>query len=192
MSRPNVILDLDQTLISAEPVEEFKPKKNRDFVKHNMDGYYYVFERPYLQEFLTFLFKNFNVSIWTAATKDYALFIVDKVILKNKKERKLDYIFFSYHCGISEDLQDGTKALRMFWNVYNMPGYSEKNTLIVDDYDEVRNTQPDNCIVAPSFEYNNDQSVDDTFLKKLIKQLKDGLEKYEHGEDIRSVVKSSR
>ena len=42
------------------------------------DGHYKVFERPGLQEFLDYLFANFNVSVWTAASKSYALFIIDK------------------------------------------------------------------------------------------------------------------
>lgn len=185
MQRPNIVLDLDQTLISAEPVEEFKPKKNRDFTKHNMDGYYYVFERPHLQDFLTFLFDRFNVSVWTAATKDYALYIIDNIILKRGSNRKLDYVFFSYHCGISEDVKDGTKALSMFWTVYNMPGYNEKNTMIIDDYDEVCKTQPKNCIPVPPFEYNDDKSIKDDFLLKLKEKLTGALEKYNKESDIR-------
>ena len=73
----HIILDLDQTLISAEPSEEYNFAKNREkskkFVFHDMDGYYVVFERPGLQSFLTYLFDNFNVSIWTAASKRYSL-----------------------------------------------------------------------------------------------------------------------
>jgi hypothetical protein len=55
-----------------------------------MENYYIIFERPGLQQFLTFLFKNFNVSIWTAASKDYALFIIDKIIIAGNKNRKID------------------------------------------------------------------------------------------------------
>ena len=43
------------------------------FSYHDMDGYYIVFERPGLQEFLDYLFANYIVSVWTAATKDYAI-----------------------------------------------------------------------------------------------------------------------
>ena len=100
----NVVLDLDQTLISAEDWDskDFKKHKNKakKFEFHDMDGYYIVFERPNLQSFLDYLFANFNVSVWTAASKDYALFIIDKIIL-SKPGRHLDWIFFSY-CDISK------------------------------------------------------------------------------------------
>ena len=81
----NILLDLDQTLISAEATEDFNFKKYKQkgshFDLHDMDGYYIVFERQYLQEFLDFLFKKFNISVWTAASKDYALFIIKTHLL---------------------------------------------------------------------------------------------------------------
>ena len=83
-TKSNIILDLDQTVISAEASEELDFKKYQEksklFRSDNMDGYYMVYSRPYLQEFLDYIFKNFNVSIWTAASKDYALFIIEKII----------------------------------------------------------------------------------------------------------------
>ena len=36
------------------------------FTFHNMDDYYITFERPYVQEFLTWLFATYNVCVWTA------------------------------------------------------------------------------------------------------------------------------
>ena len=97
-NKPFLFLDLDQTIISAEASEDFNfvkhHKKIKKFHYENMEGYYLIFSRPNLQEFLDYIFKNFNVSVWTAASKDYALFIIDKIILKDLPERKLDYIFF--------------------------------------------------------------------------------------------------
>jgi len=175
-TKPNIFLDLDQTLISAEPGEEYDFTKNKHKAKlfnyKNMDGYYIVFERPGLQKFLDYIFKNFNVSIWTAATKDYALFIIENIIIGNRPERKLDWIFFSYHCNISSKIKNGTKDLAVIWDVYNIPGYSHKNTVILDDYSEVFNTQPGNCIIAKIFEFTDEGSENDDFLLKLIPKLK--------------------
>ena len=104
--KPKFIFDLDQTIISGEPIEEYDFEKNKKkaakFRFETMENYYIIFERPYLQQFLTFVFKNFDVSVWTAASKDYALFIIEKIIIAGNKDRKLDYIFFSYHCGLSK------------------------------------------------------------------------------------------
>ncbi len=148
----NIILDLDQTIISAESSEEYDKEKNKTkekkFIFHNMDSYYKVFERPGLQKFLDYLFKNFIVSVWTAASKDYALFIIDNIILQNKKERQLGWVFFSYHCDLSRKLTKRSKSLSMLWDVYQIDGYTKDNTIILDDYDEVFKTQEDNCIIA--------------------------------------------
>jgi len=175
MERKKFILDLDETIISAEATEEydFEKYKNKSskFRYKPMEGYYIIFERPHLQEFLDFIFENFDVSVWTAATKDYALFIINKIILI-KPNRKLDYIFFSYHCNISKKLKKGTKDLSMLWDVYKINGYNEKNTFILDDYDEVYKTQNSNCIIAEQFKFVNENSEKDVFLKKLKRKIK--------------------
>jgi TFIIF-interacting CTD phosphatase-like protein len=167
----NVLLDLDQTVISAEGDDEYDHGKSKDkatkFKFHDMDGYYIVFERPGLQPFLDWLFKNYNVSVWTAASKDYALFIVDKILLGGHPERKLDWIFFSYHCDISKKLKNGTKDLSTIWDLYKIVGFDQNNTVIIDDYDEVYKTQPNNCIIAQPFEFNDDKSDKDDYLLRL-------------------------
>ncbi len=175
--RMNILLDLDQTCISAEASEEFDFDKNKskskNFKYYDMDGYYTVFERPGLQEFLDYLFKNFNVSVWTAASKDYALFIVDKIILGNHTDRTLEYIFFSYHCDISYDEMSGSKDLSMLWgNICNLPGFKKDNTIIIDDYIEVYDTQPGNTILAPPFEFTDSKSIEDKFLPELVTFMK--------------------
>lgn len=187
----NVLLDLDQTLISAEAEEEYDFVKNREKAKkfdfHDMDGYYIVFERPGLQKFLDFIFENFNVSIWTAASKDYAIFIINKIILQNKPERHLDWIFFSYHCNISKKLLNGTKDLNILWTMYNIANYSPENTLIIDDYDEVYNTQNNNCIIAVPFEFTDDDSDKDQYLQ----QLQNILTEYKDIETSHKLVKKT-
>ena len=77
-------------------------------------------ERPHLQEFLDYLFENYNVSIWTAASKDYALYIINYVILK-EPERKLNFVFFSHHCDIAKKLKKKSpKDLEMLEKEFNL------------------------------------------------------------------------
>jgi TFIIF-interacting CTD phosphatase-like protein len=175
MKKTNIILDLDETVISAVPSENAKeskelvPSKTKHFSLHDMDGYYVVFERPNLQKFLDYIFEHFNVSVWTAATKEYALFIIDKIILR--KNRKLDFIFFSYHCSWSKKIGKGTKDLSLLWKKYNIPNYNENNTLIIDDYDHVSEIQPNNCLVAVPFDVLKENSENDDYLERLQKEL---------------------
>jgi hypothetical protein len=188
--KEHFVLDLDQTLISAEATEEYDFKENgkkaKKFTYHNMDGYYIVFERPNLQNFLDYLFKTFNVSIWTAASKDYAMFVIENAILKGHPERKIDYVFFSYHCNISKKIKKGSKDLSMLWDVYGIDGFKKNNTMILDDYDEVHDTQPENCIIAIPFKFTENGSENDNFLMDLLEKIKNKGKIHKMVKDINS------
>lgn len=195
----NILLDLDQTCISAESLDGKRPEfdfqnkehteKAKKFSYKNMDDYYIIFERPGLQEFLDYLFKNFNVSVWTAASKDYALFIIDKIIIGNHKDRKLDWIFFSYHCKISEKKTDHSKSLSLLGNLYNFSDYNMNNTVILDDNDEVYFSQPQNCIISPPFEFKEENSHNDDFLKELQIHLEKIKNSVENTNEINKAIK---
>lgn len=181
MTIQNVLLDLDNTLISAEPCEDFPIKdtnvrnKILRFTFHDMDGYYIVFERPNLQEFLDDLFSNYNVSVWTAASKDYAVYVIDQIVLPESKrdKRKLDYIMFSYHCDMSRKKYHTPKHLNMLYDVFRLPGYDRSNTIIIDDLIDVYKCQPSNCINIKAFNFFESQSDKDTTLKHIPTQIKE-------------------
>lgn len=173
MKHRNVILDLDETLISAQPQDEWDNKKYKhkfdQFKVHDMDGYYYIFERPHLQDFLDWLFANYNVSVWTAATKDYACFIVKHVILKG--DRKLDYVLFSTHCDTSEDEYDCVKSLDMLWKKYKIEGFNKDNTIIIDDHPGVKDGNKDGCYHIREFDALSVGGTKDKELKRVQKFL---------------------
>ena len=83
-----VVLDLDNTLIYSIPMIKGFPKKKfpkkksylNQMKTHKMNEDFIVFERPGLQNFLSWLFKNFNVIVWSAASPDYVEFIVKNII----------------------------------------------------------------------------------------------------------------
>lgn len=172
----NIVLDLDNTLLSAVPVEDFpwgrESKAKVDKLKlYNMEDYYLVFERPYLQQFLDYIFENYNVSVWSAASKNYVLFIIDNIIYR-KPGRKLQHIFFSYHCNLSKKLyKGGLKQLNMLWEHLDLPMYNKDNTLIIDDLKKVEKIQPSNCYNIKAFEFSDENSEKDRELKILMVYL---------------------
>ena len=174
--RYNIILDLDQTLISGEEADTHNPKrfykKSKLIASKKLDDSYFIYERPHLQPFLDFLFKHFNVSIWTAASKGYAQFILSNIIL-TKSNRKIEYFMFHDHCKVSEKKRGSTKDLDMIFSVWKFPGYNRENTLIIDDLQEVYKTQPDNCISIPPFEFTKKGSHKDAHLVKVMNKLKE-------------------
>lgn len=172
MKKLNIVLDLDNTIIYGEEYKNARIEKIKKHEKfHVMDNDYYIIERPYLQEFLTFLFDNFNVSVWTAASKNYGLFIIQKIILINKN-RKIDWFFHSDHCAISSNISDSKeqKDLNILYHKFNIIKYTIYNTIIIDDNDLVYETQPNNCIHIKPFKLKDNE---DNILKKIQKYLSD-------------------
>lgn len=171
----NVILDLDETIISSKNFSELNDYKNAEYLTKNfkfqkMEDEYLIFERPYLQEFLTWLFTYFNVIIWSAGSKDYVLFIIDKIILKDKK-RKLKLILFSDHCKmVPKNTQPKDLDYLLFQNP-NLNFLNSNNTVIIDDLDKVYDTNNDNCIAIKPFNVFDPQIKNDKELLNIKDQI---------------------
>ena len=174
--RPNLIIDLDETLIHSVPTDEIQDEQYLNCIGkvpiHNMEDYYLVFERPNLQQFLDHIFKNYNVSVWTAASKDYALFIIERCLL-TKPNRKIDYIFFSHHCDLARQMKKKSqKDLRMLREEFGLgEKFDISNVVLLDDLRENLKGQEDNSVLIKSWEGDNvhDNSLIDA--QKKIKKI---------------------
>lgn len=176
--KQNVVLDLDHTLICALSADEERADhavKFDYFDWKDMDGEFKIFARPGLDVFLDFLFANFNVSVWTAASQTYCSFIVQHFILK--PGRKLDYILFSHHCDESRRINGSHKDLRSLVRDFCLPSsYALDNTVIIDDSVEVNETQPGSCVPVRPFKFcDADSELDNVLLKTITPALKDRL-----------------
>ena len=180
----NVILDLDSTLLCSVPLNviEMNPevfKELNEKLKYvDMKPFYSVYLRPHLDEFLDFLFDEFNVSVFTAAERDYAKFVVDNIVKKNHQDYNLDFIFYSYHNMISLRTYNQMKQLSMLWNMFNMYYFYPSNTVIIDDYDMVKSSNPYNCLQIKKFDINletamknKDEILQDKSLLNIAKKL---------------------
>lgn len=179
----NIFLDLDNTIINSLDLKELEELKKSNINYSNMKYYdymdgntllYRVFERPNLQKFLDYLFSNFNVSVFTAASNDYASFIIKNIIELNG--RKIKYFFWSYHSAITANAMKGLKDLDLLWNVFKLPNITPCNTLIIDDNENVYKTNKENCIRVPAFSLFDEETdsvnvsgvTDNYLLKDLI------------------------
>jgi hypothetical protein len=178
-----VLLDLDNTIINSlslnEELKLFPENEQKKFNYVDMPKYYRIFERPNLQLFLDFLFSEFDVSVYTAADKEYAIFIIKNFILRqDKPERKLKYFFHGLHSEYSEELYNSPKNLKILWDKLKIKCFSPCNTLIIDDLPDVYQNNPHNSIPAPKFELINSKNKpvygmeNDNFLLKVIKKLR--------------------
>lgn len=183
----NIILDLDETLLSTIDVDdpndlgELKDNKEaREKVLGNKNAFKYhnfvITPRPHLDKFLDFLFANFNVSIWTAASKDYACFIADNIVAPKNSNRKLSYFFFDTHRNISETFYKAPKKLDTLWTHFNLGrDFNSKNTIIIDDLPDVNISQPENTYQIRPFDVRKKGAESDRKLSELMKVLSDNL-----------------
>lgn len=178
----NIILDLDSTVINSIRPWEKQPK---GFVSYEMKDdnadqiEFVVYERPHLQKFLDFLFSNYRVAVWTAASKDYAIFIIENILLQKKPERKLEFFLFDYHGDFCEDCGKSPKDLQLVYDTFS--GFTKNNTIIVDDYEEVYMPQMCNAYPIPPFIVNLPQASKDIELIKLMRRLSEVSSEKENG-----------
>ena len=84
-----------------------------------------------------YLFQNFNVCVWTAATKNYATFIVDRCIIHKKvndktyakqEDRQLQYILYQYHGKFSHKYYKTPKQLEVYLKLFTDENYKNYNS----------------------------------------------------------------
>ncbi|KAI3957771.1 hypothetical protein MKX01_007602 [Papaver californicum] len=126
-----------------------------------------LFKRPFCDDFLKFLFQNFDVGVWSSRTKRNVDSVVDFVMGDTKKN--LLFCWDQYHCtdtGYStlENRQKPLvlKELKKLWNKHdqNLPwekgAYNESNTILLDDspYKALRNP-PHTAIFPPPYRFED-------------------------------------
>jgi hypothetical protein len=101
-NKPKVVLDIDGTLIQSisprtlqENNETFRKYvfKCKELSNNNEEiceckniiewNGYLIQERPYLNEFLDFLFQKFDVGVWTAGSEDYAHMMCSEIFKRH-------------------------------------------------------------------------------------------------------------
>lgn len=135
--KPLVILDLDETLIHSTYDNEQK-----------LDGYtkikdedglsFQIRKRPGLDLFLKFCFEFYNVAIWTASGRTYAMPAIKFVFGDLVKQLKFIYTAKETVRKISDSwlqtTQINIKPLTKVWKRKKYRNlYTKKNTIIVDD-----------------------------------------------------------
>ena len=87
-SRILLMLDIDETLIHARYSE-------LDHPPDLMIGNYYVYKRPYLDDFLVFCNEHFELAVWSSAGPDYIDQVVQIII---PSLIKLKLVWDRSHC----------------------------------------------------------------------------------------------
>ena len=160
--RPLVLLDLDHTIICAvetAQLDDIQLPKSSDTYKRGLDfeGTYEIFPRPGLELFLTKLFKQYRVGVWTAAGSSYAMFIIKNFVL-TKPSRTLEILQWSDHCDHSEEVYDHQKKMHL------LEGLEPGPFVILDDSPDVMDSQEDRVVDSQKWDVLEIGSAKDKFL----------------------------
>jgi RNA polymerase II subunit A small phosphatase-like protein len=144
-----LILDLDETLIHTT----YSPIPDLEYVSQK--GYYYLYERPFLKDFLVQYSETYALAIWSASKADYVRWILNSTVLK---DFEFEFVHTRRHCryrigkfGTPEYLKD----------LNSLGGVYEKVCMLDDTPKMV--TPIDCCIKVPEFK----GSANDAFLKTV-------------------------
>ncbi len=157
-----LILDLDETLIYAA---ERNLERDFDFIV----GRYFVYKRPFLDDFLKFCLENFEVAVWTTATEKYAAQIVENIF---DYKDPLSFIWSRERCTSGFDAE--TKNIfyeKKIAKIKNR-GYNLESIIAVDDSPEPWRSSYGNLVrVQPFFGETADEELKflAIYLEKLTK-----------------------
>jgi carboxy-terminal domain RNA polymerase II polypeptide A small phosphatase len=121
-----LILDIDETLVFATPTPLDREPDFRVFE-------YSVYQRPGLEDFLEFAFKEFSVGIWTSSGEHYAREVAAKMI---RPSQKLALFWWSSRCTRRRNLETD----ELYWvkdlKKVKRLGYRLEHVIVVDDSPE--------------------------------------------------------
>ena len=166
-----LILDLDETLIFAT---ENKSEREADFTV----GQYFVYQRPFLNEFIEFCFEHFEVAIWTTATRSYANDILQTIL---KTDQKLQFLWTRERCTLSFDEEEREHYFVKRMSKIRRCRYKLESVIVVDDSPNVWKCSYGNLVRVNRFE------GDQTDVE--LKILPNYLEKLEKAINIRVIEK---
>jgi len=162
--KPNVLLDLDNTLVYSVPLSTVY--KYPSLRKHYFEDIV-ILERPFLTDFLKTLGQYFNVSVWTAARSDYANFIVKNILVPHVV---IFYLFDRHQVQDSLHYFGTMKNLDLLTKIYKIPMFIDHKNILVDDLVEICQ-QKNPCLNVVPFNGKKDDM-------ELLFKLNDLIERF--------------
>ena len=196
-----IVLDLDETILHSLHYHELNGNEHEGMYGKIMEdddeeNQYIVFARPHIMEFMDYIFKHYKVVVWTAASEDYAKWVVKNILSLSKTSetpvhRDVQLLLSCDHCDISNEVSDGKhKDLDLLYDEFRLhessPDIFHESAIFVlfDDSSSAQKSNPgtshtlNRCVPIPPFELTEDQfDVNDDVLLQIKKQLKQSPEK---------------
>lgn len=155
-----LILDIDETLLFAS--QQALDQKHDFLAEH-----YFVYKRPYLEEFLEFAFNNFKVAIWTSSNELYANHIVKQIITSPDA---LEFVWARSKCVAKFNPETWEHDYIKDLKKAKKNGYNLKDMIMVDDTPKKLRRNYGNLVrVTPFMGDQRDEELLDlaTYLEQL-------------------------
>ena len=157
MTQKLLILDIDETLIFASETPCSRP---HDFI---VGDKYFVYKRPFVEQFLAWSFQNFDVAVWTSATDDYAAEIVANVFPQSDLD--LLFLWSRERCTPSLDSESRETLLEKKLTKLRRRGHKLESVIVVDDTPQMwRNSYGNLVRVKPYFGGLEDDELENSTL----------------------------
>jgi len=122
LKRPLLILDLDETLISAS---EEPPSGHHDF----LCGPYFIRKRPFAGSFLAAVALSYDLAAWTSATEAYARCVAEHLF----DRVSLAFLWARPRCTLRRDPCGPEEYFVKDLKKVRRAGYDLRRVLVVDD-----------------------------------------------------------
>ena len=160
MSIREIMLDLDNAIVHSMTRKEYDSYIANNWRSGHPSparvGHFRVFERPNLDLFLSELFRDYDVSVWSMGTKEYVDDIVDHVFARRGLKPKR--VLTRGDCNRSTRTRKQPKAV------------AAGSVLIDDRFANVYN-QRDRALLIPSFDMDDYVIDGDHTLPHVLKTL---------------------
>ena len=145
--RKLLVLDLDETLIhtTERPLD-----RAPDFEYET----YFVYRRPYLEDFLQYAFSTFEVGVWTSAGLNYAQHVVRNIM----EPSDLRFLWASRRCTIRRDFTTGQFGSVKRLTKLKSLGYRLENVIAIDDSPEKHTDNYGNLVHVAEFNGSSDDA----------------------------------
>lgn len=135
-----LVLDLDETLIHSTrtPLD-----RRPDFWWAG----YAVYERPGVRRFLERCLDRFEVAVWTASDRGYALPVIERLVALDR----LSFVLTGERCVVKLDPATGQQVVVKNLAVVQRRGWALSRVLAVDNHPTTWLLNPDNGLRIPDY-----------------------------------------
>lgn len=169
MERTLVVLDLNGVFIErVHCTKQTFLKTEYSFLTPNG---YYVFIRPYTRRLLSFLFKHFDIAVWSSMNHVNTSLIVERLFSK-KQRALLRFVYTQDQCDIHHvPGQEKPVFYKRISKIETDLGYPINNILLVDDSPVKATFNPPFSAIHPT-SYSRHKQSNDCALFRLQQVLK--------------------